>query len=116
MWAGRWRFPGTLAFSPDGKHLAVGSWDNTVRIHVAKDWRQVKVLDTLHPEKGAERYRTNWRGHFISYYQSIPEFNTTIGGKRWSRMREAWNWLTSMVCRSLRLGVGCCDVEPGQVR
>jgi WD40 repeat protein len=41
---GRWRFPGTLAFSPDGKYLAIGSWDNTVRIHAANDWRQLKTL------------------------------------------------------------------------
>jgi len=41
---GRWRFPGTLAFSPDGRHLAVGCWDNTIRIHAANDWRQVRLL------------------------------------------------------------------------
>ena len=36
-------FPTSLAFSPDGKHLAVGR-DNTIRIHAANDWRQVKML------------------------------------------------------------------------
>jgi hypothetical protein len=44
-------------------------------------WRQVKVLDTLHPEKGADRYRTNWRGRFISYYLYTPKLATTVGGK-----------------------------------
>ncbi|MGA2867324.1 MAG: WD40 repeat domain-containing serine/threonine-protein kinase, partial [Verrucomicrobiota bacterium] len=41
---GRPPTPATLAFSPDGKHLAVGCWDNTIRIHAANDWRQVKML------------------------------------------------------------------------
>lgn len=41
---GRWPTPATLVFSPDGNYLAVGCWDNTIRIHAAKDWRQVKVL------------------------------------------------------------------------
>jgi len=36
--------PTTLAFSPDGNHLAVGCWDNTIRIHAATGWRQVKLL------------------------------------------------------------------------
>ena len=36
--------PVTLAFSPDGKHLAVGSMGGTIRIHAANDWRQVKML------------------------------------------------------------------------
>jgi WD40 repeat protein len=37
-------WPATLAFSPDGNYLAVGCWDNTIRIHAANDWRQVKIL------------------------------------------------------------------------
>jgi WD40 repeat protein len=37
-------WPATLAFSPDGNYLAVGCWDNTIRIHAANDWRQVKML------------------------------------------------------------------------
>ena len=36
--------PITLAFSPDGKHLAVGCYDGTIHIHAANDWRQVKLL------------------------------------------------------------------------
>jgi WD40 repeat protein/serine/threonine protein kinase len=36
--------PATLAFSPDGNHLAIGCWDNTIRIHAANDWRQVEML------------------------------------------------------------------------
>jgi WD40 repeat protein/class 3 adenylate cyclase len=41
--------PGTLTFSPDGKHLAVGCIDGTIRIHAANDWRQVRML-TNHTE------------------------------------------------------------------
>ena len=36
--------PATLAFSPDGSHLAVGCLDGTICIHAANDWRQVKML------------------------------------------------------------------------
>ncbi len=36
--------PMTLAFSSDGKHLAVGCMDGTIRIHAANDWREVKML------------------------------------------------------------------------
>ena len=41
---GTWLLPVTLAFSPDGKHLTVGCYDGTIRIHAANDWRQVKIL------------------------------------------------------------------------
>jgi WD40 repeat protein len=41
---GRSPLPATLAFSPDGKHLAVGFWDSTIRIRAANDWGQVRML------------------------------------------------------------------------
>ncbi len=36
--------PVTLAFSPDGRDLAVGCVEGAIRIHAANDWRQIKVL------------------------------------------------------------------------
>jgi hypothetical protein len=45
-----------------------------------EDWRQIKVLDTLHPHRGAERYRSCWEARFISYYD-FHTFETQIGGK-----------------------------------
>jgi serine/threonine protein kinase/WD40 repeat protein len=41
---GRLQAPATLAFSPDGKQLAIGCWDNIIRIHGAHDWRRITVL------------------------------------------------------------------------
>ncbi len=41
---GKWLLPVTLAFSPDGKHLTVGCYDGTIRIHAANDWHQFKIL------------------------------------------------------------------------
>jgi hypothetical protein len=46
-----------------------------------KDWRQIKVFDTLHPDEGAERYRSCWESRFISYYDCLA-FEAKIGGKR----------------------------------
>ena len=36
--------PLTLAFSPDGGHLAVGFWDGTIRIYASGDWSEVTAL------------------------------------------------------------------------
>ena len=36
--------PMTLAFTPDGKHLAVGCGEGAILIYAADDWRQVKML------------------------------------------------------------------------
>ena len=49
-------------------------------------WRQIKVLDSLHPEKGADRYRSRWEGRFIALnrYQTFETsrfFTPQIGGK-----------------------------------
>ncbi len=32
-------------------------------------WRQIKVLDTLHADAGADRYRSRWQARFISDYR-----------------------------------------------
>jgi hypothetical protein len=45
-------------------------------------WREVKILDTLHPEAGATRYRSHWRGQFVSYYDTRT-FHAKHGGKDW---------------------------------
>jgi len=51
-----------------------------------RGWREVKILDTLHPEAGADRYRTRWDSQFISYYPYTPFdveefFVPVLGGK-----------------------------------
>jgi hypothetical protein len=42
-------------------------------------WRKIKVLDTLHADAGADRYRSCWRARFISRYD-YSTFQTRIGG------------------------------------
>ena len=51
-----------------------------------REWRKIKVFDALHPEKGADRYRSRWEGRFISLnrYQTFDTdrfFSPQIGGK-----------------------------------
>ncbi len=51
-----------------------------------RDWREIKVLDSMHPDAGADRYRTRWDGQFISYYPYTPFdveefFVPVLGGK-----------------------------------
>ena len=51
-----------------------------------RSWRQIKVLDTLLPEKGADRYRSNWDGRFITLnpYRTFDIekfFSPQLGGK-----------------------------------
>jgi len=43
-------------------------------------WREVKIFDSLHPEKGALRYLSKWEARFISIYD-YRDFRTRIGGK-----------------------------------
>ena len=35
-------------------------------------WRQVKILDTVHPEAGADRYRSRWNARFITAHAYTP--------------------------------------------
>ena len=49
-------------------------------------WRSVKILDALHPEAGADRYRSRWVGRLISSYVYTPFdlerfYVPTFGGK-----------------------------------
>ena len=49
-------------------------------------WRRVKILDRLHPEDGAERYRSRWDARFISHFHYTPFdleffFRPKIGGE-----------------------------------
>ncbi len=49
-------------------------------------WRKVKILDTLHADEGADRYRSKWSARFISHMHYTPFdleffFRPTIGGK-----------------------------------
>ncbi|MCC6488167.1 MAG: hypothetical protein IT364_11770 [Candidatus Hydrogenedentes bacterium] len=50
------------------------------------EWRSIKILDTLHPDEGADRYRTRWNGAFISLNRYHPFeltrfFTPVIGGR-----------------------------------
>ena len=45
-------------------------------------WREVKLMDTLHPEAGAARYRSRWRGRFVSWYD-VRQFHARHGGTGW---------------------------------
>ncbi|MEA3500819.1 MAG: caspase family protein [Candidatus Marinimicrobia bacterium] len=38
------RYVNSVSFSSDGKYLASGSWDNTVKIYSTSDWRLIKTL------------------------------------------------------------------------
>ena len=49
-------------------------------------WRRVRILDRLHAEDGAERYRSRWDARFISHFHYTPFdleffFQPEIGGE-----------------------------------
>lgn len=74
-------------------------------------WREVKILDALHPEAGATRYRSRWRGQFVSWYDVRP-FPAPHGGKGWHarttvdlpRGGEGWLAVVAEGAFSLRVG------------
>ncbi|MCC6695531.1 MAG: hypothetical protein IT365_07865 [Candidatus Hydrogenedentes bacterium] len=50
------------------------------------EWRRIKILDTLHPDAGANRYRSRWRGRFITLNRYHPFelerfYAPVVGGK-----------------------------------
>ncbi|MBI2435844.1 MAG: hypothetical protein HYV26_23560, partial [Candidatus Hydrogenedentes bacterium] len=64
--------------------LQDGDWRSP--LYDDKHWREVKVLDTRHPEDGALRYRSRWNARFISFheYKSFDLdtfYSPKIGGK-----------------------------------
>jgi hypothetical protein len=45
-------------------------------------WREIKIQDALHPDAGAARYRSHWRGRFVSWYDT-KQFHARHGGSNW---------------------------------
>jgi WD40 repeat protein/tRNA A-37 threonylcarbamoyl transferase component Bud32 len=82
-----WAHPRALAFSPDGKHLAVGCGDGTVRIHAANDWREVKIL-TNH---------TAWVGSVA--FSRDGQWLASTGGEHSIRVWRTRDWQETAMLR-----------------
>ncbi|MBT3288923.1 MAG: hypothetical protein HN380_16360 [Victivallales bacterium] len=87
----------------------MGDW--TAVQHDDSRWREVKILDTLHPDAGAQRYRSRWRGRFVSWYD-VRTFHARHGGTGWhcrttvALPRKGAGWLVVIADGAFTLKVG----------